>query len=330
MGKFYEKPLPNYIEKREEKENLEWFGRGTSFEIFPHLNLTWQQLNEIYIDSYKKPIGDLGSSFSTIPVEGELRGIDILPIDIMHASNKGRYRGILEKDFQYGTLKEVYKKRGAYEGRLPDEIQKTMGTDAPLENYREDVEAAIKKVMDKYIVADLASIPLKDRALCVSIVSDSIPKHSPDLKTFLEKQLPEVLRVTDQVAYVYPMSIYKTIQWRGKFDYETDETFWKRVSDLTQEEIKEEELCKNTDPEAYEEEYSEKTTLEEIHLYKDSESIKQIAEAAKRLGFEFRLEKGHELEREKNKSDDILTYPDEFTRYQQREAILGIFIRRQN
>lgn len=299
MSEFYEEPLPDYIEKREEKENLKWFGRGTSFEIFPHLNLNWQQLNEIYMKSNKKPIGDLGSSFSTIPAEGELRGINILPIDIMHESNKSRYQGILEKDFQYGALKEVYKKRGYYERQIPEETQKTMGTETPLENYEEGVETAIKKVIDKYILADFANIPLKDRALCVSIVSDSIPKHSPDLKTFLEKQLPEVLRVTDQVAYIYPIAIYKVILWEAidnsydpeKFDREKDDPetvfeelySWKKVSDFTPEEKRLSSIMDS-------EERCRKTTLEELHaLYKDEEAIKQISEAAERLGFEFRL-----------------------------------------
>lgn len=328
MGEFYEK-LPNYIEKREEKENLKWFGHDTSFEIFPHLNLDWQQLSEIYKKS-KKPIGDLGSSFSTIPVEGELRNINIIPIDIMHEANKSRYAAIVEKNFQYTPLNDIYKKRGYYEGKqFSNEIQKTMGTDKPSENYLDDVRAAIKNVMDKYIVADLAYIPLKDRALCVSIVSDSIPKHSPDFQKFLEKQLPEVLRITDQFAYIYPMSIYKAIPWKGKFDYETDKTAWKKVSDLTPKEIKEEKLCKSMDPEAYKEAYSVKTTLEETHaLYKDLKSIKQITKVAEKLGFEFRLEKGNKTEREEHKERGDVIGGDPFIRHEQQEATLGIFTRK--
>lgn len=101
MSKFYkEEFLPDYIKIREEKENLKWCGHDTSFEIFPHLNLDWQQLSKIYEES-KKPIGDLGSSLSTIPVEGELRGIYILPIDIMHEANKSRYTTIAEKKFPF-------------------------------------------------------------------------------------------------------------------------------------------------------------------------------------------------------------------------------------
>src|SRR3989338_6847224 len=102
MGEFYER-LPSYIEKRKDKESLKWLWSGSSFEFFPNLNLDWQQLSKIYENS-KKPIGDLGSSFSTLSVEGELRGINILPIDIMYESNRSRYQGKLEKRFQHGDL----------------------------------------------------------------------------------------------------------------------------------------------------------------------------------------------------------------------------------
>lgn len=300
MSEFYEK-LPNYIEKREDKESLKWLWSGSSFEFFPNLNLDWQQLSKIYENS-KKPIGDLGSSFSTLSTEGELRGINILPIDIMHEANKSRYRGILEKRFQYADLRDVYQKKSEGESN---------------KNYLECVEAAIQKVMDKCIVADLAEIPLKDRSLSIAIVYDSLPKHSPDLKTFLEKQFPEILRVTDQVAYIYPMSIYKTIIWWEKYDpeYEDPNTgescYWKKLSDWTPEEIRWEKLQRQMNPQ--EGPIPEMRTLEESHaLYKDPASIKQISEVAEKLGFEFRLEKSRKTEEEEHKE----------------EAMLGIFTRK--
>lgn len=324
MSEFYKK-LPDYIEKRGDKEGLKWCGHDNSFEIFPHLNLDWEQLSKIYKKS-GKPIGDLGSSFSTIPVEGELRGIDILPIDIMHEANKSRYQGIMEENFQYGVLDRVYDKQRWYTSKLPDETQKTMGTDKPLENYWEGVRAAIQKVMDKFIVADLSNIPLKDRSLSVTIASDSIPKHSSDLKTFLEKQLPEILRVTDQVAYIYPMSIYKVILWKEKYNLETGEDYWKKASNFTPKEEKEEKLFAQMNPE---EEISEEETLEESHaLYKDPESIKQISEVAEKLGFEFRLEKSSKTEQEEHKDKGDVFRGDPFMRHQQKEAMLGIFIRK--
>jgi hypothetical protein len=238
----------------------------------------------------------------------------------MYESNRSRYQGILEKRFQHGDLEGVYKKQSEGESNI---------------NYLKRVEAAIQKVMDKCIVADLAEISLKDRSLSITISHDSLPKHSPDLKTFLEKQIPEILRITDSIAYIYPMSIYKTILWKLKYDPEGKEHniegyydpsnedyrdpssfyYWKKASEWTPEEIEAEKRDRQMNPGVWEEEVSQdkKRTLKESHaLYKDPESIKQISEVAEKLGFEFRLEKSSKTEKEEHK----------------KEAMLGIFTRK--
>lgn len=302
MNEFYGQ-LPEDIDKREDKEHLEWFGHDNSFEIFPHLNLDWEKLNKIYTRT-RKPIGDLGSSFSTLPAEGELRGINILPIDIMHKLNESRYQFLIEKSFQNRVLSEHYNKG--------------------------ELKTVIQKVMDKYIIADLAKIPLADRSLSIAIAHDSLPKHSISFQTFLDKQLPEILRVTDQIVYMYPMSIYKVVRWQGRFDYQTGKDIWKKVSELTPYEIAEEKDCKSMDPEIYQDEYSDKTTLEESQaLYKDLDSIKQITEMAEKMGFRFRLEKSSKTDKEERKEKgDIYGGGDPYERHEQQEATLGIFTRK--
>ncbi|MDD5032938.1 MAG: hypothetical protein PHC85_02400 [Candidatus Pacebacteria bacterium] len=268
----------------------------------------------------------MGASFSTIPAEGELRGIDVVPIDLMHEANQTRYSGVIKRKFQLGPLNDIYKYPAK---KLPNELERNMGFENPFIDYTETIQAVIEKAKSKYIVADLAKLPLKDRALSVAIVSDSVPKHSLDLKTFLEKELPEILRVTDRAAYIYPISIYKATKWKGKFDFEENEFVWKKVSDLTSEEIAEEKRVKNMDPEAYDEEYTEKTTLEETHqLYKDSKIIEQIKETAERLGFDFVLEKANNTEKEENEKRGEVLGGSYFEYHQQEEAKLGIFKRK--
>jgi len=320
MSEFYEQ-MPNYVEKREDKESLKWVGKDHSFEMFPHLNLDWRQLKEVY-DKSKKPIGDLGSSFSIIPVEGELRRIDIIPIDITHEADRSRYEAIMRKNFQFGVVNSVYQRN-----ELPDTLREAMGLDKRVENYWETVDAAIEEVMNKYIIADLSHIPLADRSLSITITHDTLPKHSQDLKTFLEQQLPEILRVTDQTAYIYPMSIYKTILWWLKYDQETGEEDWKKLSEWTPEEITyEKNMAEGRIP--------QRRTLEEwLPLYRDPETLKTIAEVVERLGFEFKLEKGSETEREIERRkhephDPPLKSYDEFTGIEQEEAKLGVFTRR--
>ncbi|MEK7558113.1 MAG: hypothetical protein AAB530_02800 [Patescibacteria group bacterium] len=301
------KNLPLYIERRLEKKELMHSGGRHSFEVFSKLNLNWQKLKEIYKKS-QKPIGDLGASFSSLSVEGELQGINILPIDIMHESNKNRYEQSIKNLFYWDeVLNDVY-----YEECCRKEIKKDMKAEEPLEDYSEDISRATKKVLSKYILADLSKIPLKDRALCVSIVSHSIPKFSLNFETFLKEQLPEVLRITDQVAYFYPMSIYKSIQYEKVFDYEKGKYILKKNS--------------NTDPKECKKKDEIETVLEEIHpLYKDTESIEQITELAKKLGFEFKLEKGHRLEIIR----DVSTFSkNKLILHEQEESMLGVFTRK--
>ncbi len=322
MSEFYEQ-MPGYLEKREDKESLKWVGKDDSFEMFPHLNLDWRQLKEAYNES-KKPVGDFGSGFSTIPVEGELRGIDIIPIDITHEADRSRYEGIMQKNFQFGAVNSVYQRN-----ELPENFRETMGLDRRVENYWGTVDAAIEEVMNKYVIADLSRIPLADRSLSITITHDTLPKHSKDLKTFLEQQLPEILRVTDQTAYIYPISIYKTIVWWLKYDPETGEEDWKKLSEWTPEEISYEKMERDIT-----EKIPQRRTLEEwLPLYRDPETIKAITEAAEKLGFVFRLEKARETEREIERRkhepyDPPMKFYDEFTRIEQEEAKLGVFTRK--
>lgn len=328
MSETYKQPFPDYLEKRSDKEHLKWHGQESSLEFFPHLNLNWKQIKKIYSES-NKPVGDLGASFSTLPVEGELRGIDILPIDIMHGYHRWRYQGEMEKEFEYLPIRNIYDQNRRQYLKMPKEMQEAMGIENPPQDYWKAVDEAIKKVMDKYIVADLAHIPLEDKSLSISIVHDVLPKHSPDFKTFLEKQLPEILRVTDQAVYIYPMVIYEVIEWIEDNDPKTGEPYWKEASEFTPEELR---WIKTTNQMTPEQATRTKSTLDEkIALYRSPEHLKQIIEVADKLGFEFNLEKGSETEKERNiyKSNQLFKKYDEFTRHEQKEAKLGVFIRKQ-
>lgn len=310
MGQFSEKPLPEYIKKIEERESLRWVGFDSSIDILPHLNLDWKQIEKIYRES-KKPIGDFGSSFSTLPVKAELRGIDLESVDLMHEYNKDRYEFHLGNAFRRGTVKDLY--INSPTARMPETMEPN--TRIEKDDYEEKVEMAIRAAQGKMIAGDLAHIPLNDRSISIAILHDAVPKHSPDLQTFLEKQLPEILRVTDRAAYIYPISIYKTTLWKSwkqSKDVETyGEDIWKEASKMTTEDIAEEKLAwqmsGDDDPP------QKKSTLRESQpLYKEADSIKQISEAAAKLGFKFRLEKG---------ADDA------FDRREQEDAKLGIFER---
>ena len=177
-------------------------------EIFPHLNLNWREVKQIYKKT-GKPIGDLGASFSTLPVEGELQGVKIYPVDIMHMQGRDRYESILEMRMINARMGDAYK--GKFVG-LDNNGNPFKLTDLPItsEDYAAKVYGAIEKAKANYVVADLSKISVADNFFSLTILHDSLPKHSTNWNTFIDQQLPEILRVTGSAAHIYPMGIYKT------------------------------------------------------------------------------------------------------------------------
>lgn len=207
--KFFENPnFPEYLKNREDFERLQWQGDDSSLKIFPHLEISWRDLRRAQQKS-GKPVGDLGASFSTLPVEGELQGVKAYPVDIMHMQARDTYETILELRMINALMTH------AYEGKAVGLDQRGSPytiVDAPIKHgtYDARVYDAIAKAKANYIVADLTRIPVRDRFFSTTILHDSLPKHSKDWDIFIAEQLPEILRVTDQTARIYPMSIYKT------------------------------------------------------------------------------------------------------------------------
>jgi len=235
----------------------------------------------------------------------------MVSVDLMHEYNRDRYGFHLSNTFSRGAVKNLYISHSGIQ--MPETMEPNERIER--DHYEERVGEAIKEAQDRMIVADLAYIPLKDRSLSIVILHDTLPKHSPDLQTFLGKQLPEILRVADQTAYIYPISIYETTllkTWKQSNDPETyGEDIWKEASKMTPEDKAEERWVWQTAEE--DDKPIEKSTLKESRpLYKEAESIRQISDVAERLGFEFKLEKG---------ADDA------FTRHEQEDAKLGIFTR---
>lgn len=280
-------------EEQEEKESSKWAGYDSGFEVLPHLSLDWKKLKEV-AESSGKPIADLGASYSSLAAEGVLRGIEIIPVDSAydkktreyypiavyeHLANTKRYhRAYEEAGYGYGAWQE---ERWCSKARISGE----------------DLGRAIKVAQGKLVTATADKLPFKDRALSMAIAHDSVPKYSPNLDTFLQKQLPEILRVTDKIVLIYPMAIYKP----------TTKTFTPEGGDL--------EAARKDESVARE-------VLEETHaLYKDSAAIQKITEAAERLGFTFTLEVGGKL---KDTPDNDLFMDGA----RDAEPMLGVFTRR--
>jgi len=256
-------------ETKEDREGPQWRGYDSSFEIFPHLRLDWKTLKQVAEES-GKPIADLGSSFSSLPTEGVLRGIEIIPVDLAYKYEKIR-RSYPEDVFVHTAYyNKRYKMVSEETWRMQkDARREKWETESPVSSN--DLWKAVQAASAKCVAADANQLPFGDRSLSMVIAQDSVPKHSPDLNTFLSKQLPETLRVTDRAVHLYPLAIYKTVL----------KTFTPESGDI--------QAIRAGRP------VSRDVLEETLAIYKDPEALARVTEVAERFGFSFALKTGGSL-----------------------------------
>lgn len=191
------------LRRRPDFPALSYWGMDHSLDVLAHVRLTWDDLNAA-AEEFGKPIADLGASFSSLALEGRLRGVPVTALDISFDLNRRQYEhGVL---VGLRPLIEYYREPGRFPpGFAP---RNPIDQDALQEHA---LRAQARGVLNEGVLCDFCSIPLPDRHFALSLAHDSVPKHAPDLEVFLERQLPEILRVTDGEARLYPMSLFKTL-----------------------------------------------------------------------------------------------------------------------
>lgn len=250
-------------------EGLLVFGHDNSTRVFPHFGITWNILQDVAF-STGKPVADCGSAYSTVAVEAHLRGIDVVPIDVMWPDYREDFCGVVQEQMYKTEMVREFT-GDLHFGIKPEyDLSKT---------YFVDLEQAIKAVKVKYLHADLAKIPRSDRFFSVCLVHDTVPKHSADVEEFLGEQLPELLRVTDQAVYIYPMGIYRPVYYHLEYDSESDEKVWNKVSFPGEWEWRNNRKYYNVE------------FKEALPLYGENakEPIERIQKIAQKRGFEFSL-----------------------------------------
>ena len=190
------------LKVRPDYDGLLYWGRGHSIMQLPHLCYTWRHLEEAF-EATRKPIGDLGACFSTLGLEGLLRGIDIVPVDVtLLARSKQYLSGII------GGFEEVLPYyRGQVEfpaGFEPSRLisQREFAPEKLLQHG--------DRVLQSALVTDIAEMQVPDRAFSITIAHESVPKHSATKEEFLHRQLPQILRVTELEARIFPLAMHKT------------------------------------------------------------------------------------------------------------------------
>lgn len=161
------------------------FGIGWNYasEVLSNLGIDFEFLAEV-AQGTGLPIADLGSCFSTFPVEAALRGIPVIAID-------PRY-GLPDKERADGAYRTNVSARMA---GLPL---------SPLERF--SLDEKIELVMSQRVTAEAAALTFPNRGISILLSHQSLPKYSRSPEYFLQQELPEILRVTDQAVYLFPLA----------------------------------------------------------------------------------------------------------------------------
>ena len=259
------------LHRRSDYHGLVWSSDCHSLEILPQVNLTWADLRtfkqpgEIQPVQARilKPIGDLGASTSTFAAECALRGIPCVPIDLQVSFEMSDYRSIVREGMN--KLRDHY--CGIREWPVGFEHTEIIA------RHQWDIRCneAISQAQGCYLRADIAHIPLPDRCFSVTIVNDAVPKHSATFEAFLQEQLPEILRVTEQRAVIFPLAIFKSSikEWVGNAWRQDVVRNEGKLRDGTQREI----------------------LRLETALFADQKALMRICAVAEQQGFSFKLQR---------------------------------------
>lgn len=164
-----------------------YVGWDIAAEQLPHFGLSWELLAEVTRET-GLPAADLGSCISPYPVEAALRGIPVIPIDM-----------------RYGELPAHASHR-----YYVDSIIQRMHSARILPTDHLHLAEVLDQVSKSRLACSADEITVPDRSFCIVSAHDCVPKHSKGLDHFITRELPEILRVTDQAAYIYPFAVYRT------------------------------------------------------------------------------------------------------------------------
>jgi hypothetical protein len=257
-------PTPEQIRARPDREALEYRGSNCSAELLPGLGLSWATLSALR-STCPNPIGDFGAAFSSFAVEGALRQIGIVPVDIHAPPVLDRYTEQMEFSLRpvvgvYGGVRSLGHEfdSGVTVSRLPHELESR-------------ISRAVEQTHARYVHADIAHLPFEDRFFSLSVAHHSVPKHSGSLDTFLKYQLPELLRVTAQELRIVPLALYETeyVELGGPFGerQRVSKAEWRQLPDNRRH-------------------YD---LIESLPLYRDQSKVDKVAAVAERAGFRLTL-----------------------------------------
>ena len=170
---------------------------SNSYEILPRFDLEWVDLK-----GYSKPVADFGASYSPFSVEAYLNDVDIIPVDIAAGLTASQFVDMQAFNFTNPQLYEKYVRDPKIRELVP-EVTEELPSVTQFSNAIKKISSVVNS---RSIAANISRLPMVENSFSIGLVYNVVPKHSLDLDSFLNQQLPELLRVVEHKVYVYPLA----------------------------------------------------------------------------------------------------------------------------
>lgn len=189
---------PSAKERRTSPESF--FGDTVAEVALPALDLNFKQLEQLHIRTYK-PILDVGASYSTVAIEGTFRHVPIHGTDLKY--NTTRFGLLKGMESRVSKLARYYREAAA----------RSAGFECysiPETAWEDCVQQGLKLVDSRMVECRASKILLPDgkeapnRSFSTVLSHHAVPKYSLR-EEFLTKELPELLRVTDDRLHLFPL-----------------------------------------------------------------------------------------------------------------------------
>jgi len=202
-------------------------GNHCALEALPPLGLTFDSIRSSCL-KFGRPALDVGASVSTVAAEGALRGITIYSTELPPIQNPDRFLDSIRS--RLTRLGECYEDSSIFPPGFGCES-------IPKQIWQVCVEDVVPRVSKTLRECSAASIlgpnytRAPDQAYSVVFSHHGVPKYCAT-ESFLQKELPELLRVTADRLHLFP---FRSAGPEDEFLHVPNSPAYRRVAQIAQD-----------------------------------------------------------------------------------------------
>lgn len=177
-----------------------YLGHTTAVDVLSNLGITFKEL-EIDSQRFNKPILDVGASASTFAFEAAYRDMRVFMTDPQYNLENPNFFKSLR--WSIDKLKDSYTTPHSFGPGFEVQALKPQLWDRYVDLIIKNISADRSKCSASEI-RNQQGVRMPDRYFSTTLAHTSIPKYSPK-EVFLQKELPELFRVTDHRVVLFPL-----------------------------------------------------------------------------------------------------------------------------